>query len=70
MTDERVVGRLRELSAKIAAAGKYPGTIVTREEQIAEVLSYGIKYITYSVDAEILGAGYKSARAALDAATA
>jgi 4-hydroxy-2-oxoheptanedioate aldolase len=70
VTDERVVGRLRELSAKIAAAGKYPGTIVTREEQIAEVLSYGIKYITYSVDAEILGAGYKSARAALDAATA
>ncbi len=69
VTDQRVVGRLRDLSTKIAAAGKYPGTIVTREEQIAEVLGYGIKYITYSVDAEILGAGYKSVKAAFDAAT-
>jgi 4-hydroxy-2-oxoheptanedioate aldolase len=64
--DIRVVRRLRELTARINEAGKYPGTVVGNGEKLREAVEIGVKYITYSVDCEILRAGFSGARRAFD----
>jgi len=42
------------LVQKIDQAGKVPGTIVTNESQLEAALRIGVRYITYSVDCDIL----------------
>lgn len=59
VNNPKVLEILKTITDKINNAGKYPGTIVTNVEQLKKFLGYGIKYITYSVDCEILSSGYK-----------
>jgi 4-hydroxy-2-oxoheptanedioate aldolase len=54
---------LEKMANQINTAGKYPGTIVNSFDQLKKFLNYGIKYITYSVDCEILSSGYKQINA-------
>jgi 4-hydroxy-2-oxoheptanedioate aldolase len=42
-------------------AGKCPGTIVTNAAQLNRFLGMGVRYITYSVDCDMLGRAYKQA---------
>ena len=59
--DNPVVLRFLEtLTGKINQAGKYPGTIVTNVGKMSQFLNMGIKYITYSVDCEMLSSNYKA----------
>ena len=51
---------LKELTGKILAANKYPGSIVTSQNQLKEYMELGMKYITYSVDCEVLLKEYKN----------
>ena len=62
--DSRVVRHLKELTAKINKAGKYPGTIVTNEKKLKEAVDTGIKYITYSVDCDIFRNGFSQIKKA------
>ena len=59
--DKRVLNYLEEVTDKILAAGKYPGTIATNKTQTQRYLDSGLKYILYLVDCEVLRAGYSSA---------
>lgn len=61
VNDPSVQQILAELSGKIVKAGKYPGTIATDAAQLERFLAAGLKYITYSVDCEMLGRSYKKA---------
>lgn len=61
-TDSPLIQKvLRELTGKILNSNKYPGTIVTNGNQLEEYIKLGMKYITYSVDCEVLLSGYKNA---------
>jgi len=51
------------LTIKILKAGKYPGTIVTNGVQLQRFINMGMKYITYSVDCEMLYKSYAEAAA-------
>lgn len=53
-----VLSILSMLTEKIIDAGKYPGTIVTNTDKLTQFISIGVKYITYSVDCEILSSNY------------
>jgi len=55
-----VLDVMSQLTAKILDAGKYPGTIVTNEKQLERIIGLGMKYITYSVDCEMLLRSYKA----------
>ena len=55
----KVVSRLQDIVKKTLKAGKYPGTIVSNNEQLKKCIGYGVKYITYSVDCGILIESYK-----------
>jgi len=59
VNNKKVITHLRILSEKILEAGKYPGTIVTSEEQMYRFIEIGVKYILYLVDCEVLRAGYE-----------
>lgn len=59
VTNPKILGILEKMANKINAAGKYAGTIVTTDEQMKNAIGCGIRYITYSVDCEILRSGYK-----------
>lgn len=48
------------LTQRIVDAGKYPGTIVTNEKQLSSFINIGMKYITYSVDCELLLKSYQT----------
>jgi 4-hydroxy-2-oxoheptanedioate aldolase len=61
VNDPRVQQILADLSARIVKAGKYPGTIATDAAQLEKFMAAGVKYITYSVDCEMLGRSYKKA---------
>ena len=63
VNNPKVLEILKKLSDKINTAGKYPGTIANSIDQMKKFLNYGIKYITYSVDCEILSRGYKQINA-------
>ncbi len=56
-----VMNIVADLTAQINTAGKYPGSIVTDAVQMARFIGFGMKYITYSVDCEMLGRSYKHA---------
>jgi 4-hydroxy-2-oxoheptanedioate aldolase len=60
VNDSRVIRHLEELSKKISAAGKYPGTIATSVEKMNSFIDIGVKYILYLVDCEILKSGYQN----------
>ncbi|MBF0552527.1 MAG: hypothetical protein HQK60_18600 [Deltaproteobacteria bacterium] len=51
---------LQDVTKKITKARKYPGTIVTTAAQLQYAVEIGMKYITYSVDCEILLRGYRN----------
>jgi 4-hydroxy-2-oxoheptanedioate aldolase len=55
-----VIKTLTGLIKSITNAGKYPGTIVTDMAQLQHCVDLGVKYITYSVDCEVLGKAYKN----------
>lgn len=57
----RVMDAARSMASQITSAGKYAGTIVTNADQLAEFLDMGVKYITYSVDCEMLKRSYQEA---------
>ena len=63
VNNPKVIEILEIVADKVNNAGKYPGTIVTSIDQLKKFLNYGIKYITYSVDCEILSSGYKQINA-------
>lgn len=55
-----VLQMLKQSIQKITAAGKTPGSIVTNFDQMKEFINYGLRYITYAVDCDILKRGYKA----------
>ena len=57
--DPRVLKALKEITIKTSKAGKYPGTIANSPDQFKDFIDCGIRYITYSVDCNLLKAGYK-----------
>jgi 4-hydroxy-2-oxoheptanedioate aldolase len=56
--NSRVIELLKIIINKTIKAGKYTGTIVTNEEQLKRFIGLGAKYITYSVDCEMLKKSY------------
>lgn len=54
----KVLNILEQITSKINLANKYAGTIVTNVDTMHRFLNLGIKYITYSVDCEILSRSY------------
>lgn len=56
-----VLAKLEECIAAIAEAGKVPGTIANTAGQMQAMLDRGIRYLTYSVDCEMLGRPYREA---------
>ena len=57
--DKRVTEILVNLTKKVNKAGKYPGSIVTNSKQLEIFIHYGVRYITYSADCEVLSNGYR-----------
>lgn len=64
-----VLGKLDECIGAIRSAGKVPGTIANAPEQTQAMLDRGIRYLTYSVDCEMLGRPYREAADTFFAAT-
>lgn len=58
VNNPRVLQILKESVEKINIAGKYPGTIITNADQLKIFIGYGVKYVTYAVDCEVLSIGY------------
>jgi len=56
-----VLAKLDECIGAIRAAGKVPGTIANTPAQMKAMLGRGIRYLTYSVDCEMLGRAYREA---------
>jgi 4-hydroxy-2-oxoheptanedioate aldolase len=56
--DPRIISIVQSLIEKISKAGKYPGTIVTDDQKLEQFIDLGMKYITYSVDCEMLRRSY------------
>lgn len=54
VNDPKVLNLLRKVVDKTLRAGKTPGTIATSFQQLELLLSCGIKYITYSVECDII----------------
>lgn len=69
INNPKVLQLLERSVEKISRAGKYPGTIVVGTDQLKKFLAYGIKYITYAVDCEILSHGYKKVSSEFKALT-
>ncbi len=61
----KVWGQLETVVKRIGGAGKAVGTIATDVEQVRRYVDMGVRYITYSVDCEVLGRGYRDAVGAL-----
>ncbi len=59
-----VLDYAEQLAGKTLKAGKFPGTIVTKEKQVSRFVSMGMKYITFSVDCEMLLSSYQRASSA------
>lgn len=56
-----VFEKLSDSVRAIRDAGKVPGTIANSPEQMASVVDLGVRYLTYSVDCEMLGRSYRQA---------
>ncbi len=54
-----VITLLKEMTQTINASSKYSGTIVTNAEQLKRALDFGVRYITYSVDCEVITSSYR-----------
>lgn len=54
----KVIELLKTLTKKINKAGRYAGTIATDRETMKEFIDYGVKYITYSVDCDMIRRSY------------
>lgn len=54
-----VLSALKNAAQKINKAKKFAGTIVTNDDQLGRALDDGIKYITYSIDCDVLSASYR-----------
>lgn len=61
VNDPKVQQILMDLAGRITKAGKYPGTIATDAAQLVRFTGAGVKYLTYSVDCEMLSRSYKKA---------
>ena len=59
VNNPKVVNILKGLAKEINRAKKYSGTIVTNSAQMEEYINLGIRYITCSVDCEIIHRGYE-----------
>jgi len=55
----RVMDGLRACVTAILAAGKVPGTIANSPAQLRAMVELGVRYVTYSVDCEMLGRAYR-----------
>ena len=62
----KVQQTLVTLVQKINAAGKYAGSIVVDPQKLPALIDIGVRYITYSVDCEVLRRGYVAMRNQLD----
>lgn len=60
VNNPKVISLLKTAVDKINKAGKYSGTIANNNEQLKRFLDIGLKYITYSVDCEVLSSSYKN----------
>jgi 2-keto-3-deoxy-L-rhamnonate aldolase RhmA len=56
-----VLAKLEECIGAIRSGGKVPGTIANTPTQMQAMLNYGVRYLTYSVDCEMLGRPYREA---------
>ncbi|MCL5886989.1 MAG: aldolase/citrate lyase family protein, partial [Actinobacteria bacterium] len=63
-----VVAKLERSIDAILSAGKVPGTIANTPDQMQAMLDRGIRYLTYSVDCEMLGKPYHEIKDAFFAA--
>ena len=66
----RVRDGLRACVTAILGAGKVPGTIANSPAQLRAMVELGVRYVTYSVDCEMLGRAYRDAVADFAAITA
>lgn len=57
----KVLKTLEAVVNQVGRAGKAAGTIATDVEQVRRYVDMGVRYITYSVDCEMLGRGYREA---------
>jgi 4-hydroxy-2-oxoheptanedioate aldolase len=64
-----VLAKLDECIDAIRSAGKVPGTIANTPAQMRTMLERGVRYLTYSVDCEMLGRPYREAAETFFAAT-
>ena len=55
----RVLSLLEDVTKKITEAGKYPGTIATSKEKLSTFLDFGLKYLVYLVDCEMIRSKYR-----------
>lgn len=62
----KVLGLLETVVKSIDRAGKAAGTIATDVEQVRRYVDMGVRYITYSVDCEVLARGYRETVGALE----
>ena len=61
-TDSPIITKaVSELVTKVTNAGKCPGTIVNNVKQLALFLDMGMRYITFSVDCQMLMRSYQEA---------
>lgn len=58
VTNPKLLEIVEQLTQKINKSGKYPGTIVNNIGQLRHYLEMGVRYITYSVDCDILRGSY------------
>ena len=57
--DPKVLSLLEDVAAKTIDAGKYPGTIATSKEKLSMFLDFGLKYLVYLVDCEMIRSKYQ-----------
>ena len=57
--DPKVLSLLEDVTKKIIDAGKYPGTIATSKEKLSMFLDFGLKYLVYLVDCEMIRSKYQ-----------
>lgn len=62
----QVMNCLKELTAKITAAGKYAGTISTNKARMHEFLALGVRFIVHLVDCDVLRGAYADLRQHFD----
>jgi 4-hydroxy-2-oxoheptanedioate aldolase len=62
VNNPKVMDILQKTVKKISHANKYPGTIVNNPGQLKMFIDYGMRYITYSVDCDVINASYKQIR--------